>query len=137
MDKIDLYVIEYKATQEFVMHYERLIWYIGSILNASVVVLAGLVFTNGENPHFLIVWLVSVIVSFIWYRIECRFRIFNTLKLGRLHELEEVLKFRQSLYIRDYDLKEKPRLKGHRLISLACILMPVAITLFIIVDCFF
>ncbi len=133
MEKISLPIDEYKATQEFVIHYERLIWYIGSILNAGVFVLAGLVFNDGEILHFIIVWIVSVIVSFIWYQIACRFRDINVQKLVRLHDLEGVLGFRQSLDVRDYDENNQENLTAHDLTIITSILIPVAIFLFLVV----
>ncbi len=36
MAKKEYLIEEYKVTQEVVSHYERLVWFIGSILNASV-----------------------------------------------------------------------------------------------------
>ncbi len=72
---------------------------------------------------------MSAAFSFIWYLFECRQRDINLQKLKRLHELETELGFKQSLYVVEYDKKKNPFWTSHRLISFACILVPIILAL--------
>jgi len=127
MEKYKIFLEEYKLTEKFVIHYEKLIWYIGSILNGSVLVLSGLVFKEGNIKNFGGIIILSIFISFLWYRFECRYRKINLLKLNRMQEIERMFGFRQSLIIKEYDEKAKPFFTAHRLIIMTCIIVPLSL----------
>lgn len=129
MEKEELLIEEYKLAQQFIIHYEKLIWYIGSILNSSIVVLTGFLVKESNYSHFWVVILLSLLFSFIWYRFECRHRQINLQKLRRMHEIENELGFKQSLYVVDFDKTNRPFFTSHRLITMTCILIPIVLLL--------
>jgi hypothetical protein len=129
MEQDEYLIEEYKCTQQFIIHCEKLTWNMGSILNASVIVLAGLVI-NALGPGYL--WfaiLVSAAFSFVWYRFEYRQHEISLQKFKRLHELERKLGFKQSLNVLEYDRLQNIYWTSHKLASFACISVPAILTL--------
>lgn len=125
----DNLIEEYKMTQQFIMHYEKMIWYIGSILNASILALAGLILSRPNGDYFLFVVLISIVISFVWYKFECRYRSINRLKYSRMHRIENELGFSQSLDVKRMDEENNRLFKGHTLITILCFSIPALLFL--------
>ena len=123
MNTDEVLIEEYKLTQTVINHYERLIWYIGSILNGSVMVLAGLAMKESRGKGFLVVVGMSAFASFAWYQLECRFRSINMQKFRRLWEIEGTLGFKQNVYVKDHD-QQKKYISGHMIITSICVAIP-------------
>ena len=118
---------EYRATQEAIIHFERLIWSVGATINAMVAATLGLT-ARVDQPNSLIVPLiVSGWLYALWYLFELRYRSINVVKYRRLWQIEQELGMRQHLDVRDEDLKRKPRLRGHFLITLICLGFPTTL----------
>ena len=129
MDRQQLLVEEYKIAQTTINHYERLIWTIGSILNASVMVMAGLAIKENKGDGFWVVVLISIILSSVWFSFECRYRDVNKQKFRRLWELEDELGFKQNRYVKEAD-DEKLTITAHHLISALCIGLPTLLFIY-------
>jgi hypothetical protein len=134
MDEQSLLVEEYKVTQSVINHYERLIWSIGSILNASVMIFAGLSIRQNGGRGFWVVVLLSAFVSFVWYKFVCRYRNINMNKFRRLWEIEETLVFKQNLSVKQHD-NAHACLRGHALIIIICIGIPVSLLFYWLMFC--
>lgn len=124
MSKEEILLKEYKATQESIFHYERLIWVIGSAFNAIVIGFLGLT-GKIEQPNSLIIpIIVSIWFNTIWFLFEVRYRQINIVKFHRLWEIEEELGMRQNLMVRGTDQKRKCKPRGHLLVTSTCIGFP-------------
>jgi len=125
----DFLIEEYKLTQQFVMHYERLIWQIGSVVNASVIVMAGLLIREADAKYFWISIPVSSLFSFIWFIFAYRYRQVNLQKLRRMRELEDLFGFKQSIYVSQADRNRRLKINGHFLSIFICITTPISLLL--------
>ena len=127
MSEEEILVEEYKATQEAISHYERLIWTIGSIFNAIVVGVLGLTADLSQPNSLVVPIIVSIWFHGLWYLFEVRYRQINISKFRRLWEIEQKLGMRQNLTVREDDLKRRFKPRGHLLITCACVGFPTTL----------
>lgn len=125
----DMCLEEYKATNEAIYHNERLMWQIGSILNAVVAVMIGQMISKGVFDNLWLVMIISYIFSVFWYLFATHYRMINREKFKRIHELEEILNFRQNLLVKELHEKMVNRIRLHHLIIGISFVLPVFLSI--------
>jgi hypothetical protein len=120
MEEEQKLVEEFRLAQERVNHFERLIWQIGGILNASILILVGLTFRSDAERLLPLVIMGSILFSILSYLFERRYRQLNMIFFGRMHEIERKLGFRLHTMIdrKDREWKKEKRIyaRAHYLI---------------------
>jgi hypothetical protein len=121
---------EYKAAQDSISHYEKMIWTIGSISNALMVALIG-TFVKPDNPAtILVAFVVSVILYSLWWLFEFRYRQINISKFRRLWEIEKELNMNHHLKVKSDDKLRKFKPRADILITSICIFVPLSFLIY-------
>lgn len=123
----DVLLEEYKATQESISHYERLIWNIGSVFNAIVVAVLSMTAKINQPNTLIIPIIVSIWFYTLWFLFELRYRQINISKFRRIWEIESILGMRQNIIVNEDDKLRKFKPRGHLLITCTCCGVPLTL----------
>jgi len=130
--QIEILLTEYKAAQDSISHYEKIIWTIGLISNALMVALIGTFVKPYDPSTILIAFIVSVILYSLWWLFEYRYRQINISKFKRLWEIEEELAMDHHLKVKRDDQLRKFKPRADVLISFICIIVPLSFLIYYI-----
>jgi len=120
----EVLLVEYKAAQDSINHYEKLIWTIGSISNALVIALITTFIDPKVPATVLLSFVASVILHGLWWMFEFRYRQINISKFRRLWEIEAELGMNHHLKVKSDDITRKFKPRADKLITVICIFFP-------------